>query len=97
MPPAAAPPVTLVVSNITSDEGGELIGSLQPLIRSLLANPPSEGQVPTIQPDQVQGGDALTLRLTPSLALTYAISAAGCSCRRRRRERSSACSRRAAR
>jgi uncharacterized protein DUF3352 len=72
IPPANAPPVTLVVSNVTQDESGELVASLQPLVERLIENPPSEDQVPTIQPDQVQGGDALTLQLTPSLSLTYA-------------------------
>jgi len=72
IPPAAAPPITLIVSNVTADESGQLVTELQPLVERLTANPPSEGTIPTIQPDQVQGGDALTLRLTPSLSLTYA-------------------------
>jgi hypothetical protein len=48
------------------------VTSLQPLVERVIANPPSSGQVPTIQPDQVQGADALTLTLSPSLSLTYA-------------------------
>jgi hypothetical protein len=72
IPPANAPPITLIVSNVSQDEGAELVAALQPLVERLIENPPAEGQIPTIQPDQVQGGDALTLQLTPSLSLTYA-------------------------
>jgi hypothetical protein len=72
IPPAAAPPITLVISNVSLAESGELVASLQPLVEQLIANPPSEGHVPTIGQATVQGGDALTLELSPALSFTYA-------------------------
>jgi hypothetical protein len=72
IPPAGSPPVTLIVSNVSQEESADAVAALQPLVEQLIANPPIKGQVPTIQPTQVQGADALTLQLTLSLSLTYA-------------------------
>ena len=70
---AAVPVITLVVNGIDGKEADELLNSLQPLLARLARRPPAGGQVPTLEPTRVGGIDAASLRLSPSLELTYAI------------------------
>jgi hypothetical protein len=71
-PPASLPVISLVVANTTREEGGEVVVALQPLLSQLLQAPSGAGQVPTLVPRRIAGVDAVTLRVSPSLELTYA-------------------------
>jgi hypothetical protein len=70
-PPDDAPIVTLLAGDTTKSESDDLLVALQPVIAKLL-EAPQEGQVPTFEPQQVAGVEAVTLALTPTLQLTYA-------------------------
>ncbi|MGH2978896.1 MAG: hypothetical protein ACRDLQ_04580, partial [Solirubrobacterales bacterium] len=72
MPPASLPVISLVVANTTREEGGEVVVALQPLLSRLLQAPSDAGQVPTLEPRRIAGVEAVTLRVSPSLELTYA-------------------------
>jgi hypothetical protein len=71
-PSDAAPLITLVVNAVDRAEAGQLIERFQPLLSRLIQRP-SEGQVPTFQPRRIDGLDAATLAISPSLSLTYSI------------------------
>jgi Protein of unknown function (DUF3352) len=71
-PPASLPVITLVVANTSREEGGNVLVALQPLLSRLLQAPSGAGQVPTLQPRQIAGVEAVTLRVSPTLELTYA-------------------------
>jgi hypothetical protein len=70
-PPVRLPIVSLVVAGTSAAEGGEVLVALQPAIARLLEDP-SLGQVPTLQQRRIDGVDATSLRLSPTLELTYA-------------------------
>jgi hypothetical protein len=70
-PPVNAPVVTLVVSDTTAQQAGDVVVALQPVIARLLAEP-AGGQVPAIVPRRIAGVEATTLSLSPTQALTYA-------------------------
>jgi hypothetical protein len=71
-PSDTVPVITLVVDGVNREEAGQLIERFQPLLSRLIQEP-SEGQVPTFQPRRIDGLDAATLAISPSLSLTYAI------------------------
>jgi hypothetical protein len=71
-PPASLPVITLVVANTSREEGGNVLVALQPLLTRLLQAPSGAGQVPTLQPRRIAGVEAVTLRVSPTLELTYA-------------------------
>ena len=71
-PPASLPVITLIVANTSKQEGGDVLVGLQPLLTRLLEAPKGAGQVPTLQPRRVAGVEAVTLRVSPTLELTYA-------------------------
>ena len=71
-PPASLPVISLVVANTTREEGGEVVVALQPLLSRLLRAPSGAGQVPTLEPRRIAGVEAVTLRVSPALELTYA-------------------------
>jgi hypothetical protein len=71
-PPASLPVISLVVANTSRQEGGEVVVALQPLLARLLEAPAGAGPVPTLEPRRIAGVDAVTLRISPSLELTYA-------------------------
>jgi hypothetical protein len=70
-PPVRLPIVSLVVAETSAAEGGEVLVALQPAIARLLEDP-SLGQIPTLQQRRIDGIDATSLRLSPTLELTYA-------------------------
>jgi hypothetical protein len=70
-PPANSPVVTLVVTDTSAEEAGDVLVALQPVIARLL-EAPAGGQVPAIVPRRIAGVNATTLSLSPTLALTYA-------------------------
>jgi hypothetical protein len=63
--------VSLVVGDTTKRESDKLLVALQPAIARLLEHT-QEGQVPTFEPQRVDGIEAVTLGLTPGLQVTYA-------------------------
>jgi hypothetical protein len=69
----AVPVVTVVVNDIDDAEADRVLARLQPLLARLVQRPAATGQVPTFRPLQVAGINAASLRVTPSLELTYAI------------------------
>jgi hypothetical protein len=71
-PSDAAPLITLVVDQVDRQEAGQLIERFQPLLSRLIQRPVA-GQVPTFQPRRIDGLDAATLAISPSLSLTYSI------------------------
>ena len=71
-PPASLPVISLVVANTSRAEGGQVVVALQPLLSRLLKAPSAAGQVPTLEPRRIAGVEAVTLRISPSLELTYA-------------------------
>jgi len=71
-PPASLPVISLVVANTSREEGGDVVVALQPLLAQLLQAPSAAGQVPTLEPRRIAGVEAVTLRVSPSLELTYA-------------------------
>jgi hypothetical protein len=71
-PSDTAPVITLVVNGVNREEAGQLIERFQPLLSRLIQQP-SEGQVATFQPRRIDGLDAATLAISPSLSLTYSI------------------------
>ena len=71
-PSDAAPLITLVVDGVDREEAGQLIERFQPLLARLIQRP-SAGQVPTFEPRRIDGLDAATLAISPSLSLTYSI------------------------
>ena len=71
-PAGESPLLTLVVNNVQSAEAATMIERLQPLIAKLLERP-AEGQIPIFQPRQIAGVDAVTLTITPSVELTFAV------------------------
>jgi hypothetical protein len=71
-PPASLPVISLVVANTSREEGGEVVLALQPLLSELLQAPSEAGQVPTLEPRRIDDVEAVTLRVSPSLELTYA-------------------------
>src|SRR6185503_10977896 len=66
--------ISLVVANTTRAEGGNVVVALQPLLSELLKTPSEAGQVPTLEPRTIGSVEAVTLRVSPSLELTYAAS-----------------------
>jgi uncharacterized protein DUF3352 len=71
-PPASLPVISVIVANTSRKEGGEVVLALQPLLAQLLKTPSDAGQVPTLEPRRIGGVEAFTLRVSPSLELTYA-------------------------
>jgi hypothetical protein len=71
-PSGQAPLLTLVVHNVKSAEAATMIERLQPLIAKLLERP-AEGQIPIFQPREIAGVNAVTLTITPSVELTFAV------------------------
>jgi len=71
-PPASLPVISLVVANTSREEGGDVVVALQPLLADLLRAPSGASQVPTLEPRSIGGVEAVTLRVSPSLELTYA-------------------------
>ena len=71
-PPASLPVISLVVANTSREEGGDVVVALQPLLAQLLRAPSGAAQVPTLVPRRIAGVEAVTLRVSPSLELTYA-------------------------
>jgi hypothetical protein len=71
-PPASLPVISLVVANTSRKEGGDVVVALQPLLAQLLRAPSGAAQVPTLVPRRIAGVEAVTLRVSPSLELTYA-------------------------
>jgi hypothetical protein len=71
-PPASLPVISLVVANTSKEEGGDVVVALQPLLARLLKAPSGAAQVPTLVPGRIAGVDAVTLRVSASLELTYA-------------------------
>lgn len=71
-PPASLPVISLVVADTTRQEGGDVVLALQPLLTRLLQAPAGAGQIPTLEPRRIGGIEAVTLRVSPSLELTYA-------------------------
>ena len=69
---AASTVLTLVVDDVRSEEFGRLLDRLQPLFADSLGGR-AEGLVPTLEPRRVAGVNAATLRITPTLSLTYAV------------------------
>jgi hypothetical protein len=69
---AASPVLTLVVDDVRSEEFGRVLDRLQPLFAGSLGGR-SEGLVPTLEPRRVAGVNAATIRITPTLSLTYAV------------------------
>jgi hypothetical protein len=71
-PPASLPVISLVVAKTSREEGGDVVVALQPLLSKLLQAPSEAGQVPTLEPRRIDDVEAVTLRVSPSLELTYA-------------------------
>jgi hypothetical protein len=71
-PAASSPVLTLLVDDVHPKEADQLVTRLQPLLARLLEQP-AQGQVPFFRPQRIGGVDAATLRVAPSLQLTYAI------------------------
>ena len=71
-PPASLPVISLVVANTSREEGGDVVVALQPLLAQLLRAPSGASQIPTLEPRNIGGVEAVTLRVSPSLELTYA-------------------------
>lgn len=71
-PPASLPVISLVVANTSREEGGDVVVALQPLLAELLRAPSGAAQVPTLVPRRIAGVEAVTLKVSPSLELTYA-------------------------
>jgi hypothetical protein len=71
-PPASLPVISLIVANTSREEGGQVVVALQPLLSRLLQAPSGAAQVPTLVPRRIGGVDAVTLRVSPTLELTYA-------------------------
>jgi hypothetical protein len=71
-PPAALPVISLVVADTSRQEGGEVVLALQPLLARLLRAPSGAAQIPTLEPQRIGDVDAVTLRVSPTLELTYA-------------------------
>ena len=71
-PPASLPVISIVVAGTTRREGGDVVLALQPLLTRLLRAPAGAGQIPTLEPRRIGEIEAVTLRVSPSLELTYA-------------------------
>jgi hypothetical protein len=71
-PSGRAPLLTLVVDDVRSDEVATMIEELQPLIARILRRP-AAGQVPIFQPTRIGEHDAITLTVSPSVELTFAV------------------------
>ena len=71
-PPASLPVISIVVADTTRQEGGDVVLALQPLLTRLLRAPAGAGQIPTLEPRRIGEIEAVTLRVSPSLELTYA-------------------------
>jgi hypothetical protein len=71
-PPASLPVISAVVADTSTEEGGDVVLALQPLLTRLLRAPSGAGQVPTLEPRRIGEIEAVTLRVSPSLELTYA-------------------------
>ena len=71
-PPVSRPVVTLVVADTSPQEGGDVLVALQPVIARLLEEPSQLGQIPTLQQRRIGGVEATSLRLSPTLEVTYA-------------------------
>jgi hypothetical protein len=71
-PPASLPVISLVVANTSRKESGEVVVALQPLLSRLLEGPSEAGQIPTLVPRRIDGVEGVTLRVSPSLEVTYA-------------------------
>jgi hypothetical protein len=71
-PSGREPLLTMVVDGVQGDEVATMIEELQPLIARILERP-TEGQVPIFQPTRIGNHDAVTLTITPSIELTFAV------------------------
>lgn len=71
-PSGRSPLLTMVVDDVNGDEAATMIEQLQPLIARILERP-AEGQVPIFQPTRIGDHDAVTLTITPSVELTFAV------------------------
>jgi hypothetical protein len=71
-PSGQSPVLTMVVNHVNGDEIATMIEQLQPLIARILERP-AEGQVPIFQPTRIGDQDAVTLTITPSVELTFAV------------------------
>jgi uncharacterized protein DUF3352 len=69
---ATSPVLTLVVDGVGAQDFGRVLDRLQPLFDGSLSDP-TAGLVPTLEPRRIAGVNAATLRITPTLALTYAV------------------------
>lgn len=69
---AARPVLTLVVDRVRGEDFQRVLDRLQPLFSGALGDP-SSGFVPTLEPRRIAGVNAASLRITPTLSLTYAV------------------------
>jgi hypothetical protein len=69
--PGGTPLVSLVIDDVPRGEAVTLLERFQPVLARLVKQPVA-GQVPTFQPRRIGTLDAATLRLSPSLELTFA-------------------------
>jgi hypothetical protein len=69
--PSGAPILTLLVNGVRSSEAATLLERLQPLLARVLERP-SAGQVPIFRPITIAGVNAVSLRISPTLELTFA-------------------------
>jgi Protein of unknown function (DUF3352) len=68
----ATPALTLVADRVRGQEFQGVLDRLQPLFSGSLGDL-SAGVVPTLEPRRIAGVNAATIRITPTLALTYAV------------------------
>jgi hypothetical protein len=68
----ATPALTLVADRVRGQDFQGVLDRLQPLFSGSLGDP-SAGLVPTLEPRRIAGVNAATIRITPTLALTYAV------------------------
>ncbi len=69
-PTAAAPYVSLIVDGVDEEKAGDALASLQgPLLRALSAG----GQVPSFQTRDIDGVSVRSVRVSPTIDLSYAI------------------------
>jgi hypothetical protein len=68
----ATPALTLVADRVRGQDFQGVLDRLQPLFSRSLGDL-SAGVVPTLEPRRIAGVNAATIRITPTLALTYAV------------------------
>ena len=70
---AAVPVITVVVDDVDRQESDQVLALLPPLLERLSGGASGAGQVATLRPLRVAGVNAVSLRLSPALELTYAV------------------------